>query len=436
VNVANAQTLGVADELAQINRARSSTVSGGVIFRSRSGENGLSNLTDIEAPVQGRIAAGNGHVVVTATPVTLDAGTASNDPNTLARFGASVVGGLTGQNLSGDQTASGVGLSVGYETDSIKADVGRTPFGFREANWVGGAEYNGGITDKVSYSIAVARRAVTDSLLSYAGTRDSSISTYAQNNAAALKALIGNANYQTLVNEGTLTWGGVTSNGGSASLGWDDGMSGAYVNASYEYLDGHNVASNTAVKGGGGVYTRLFTDTNQTLTVGVNTTLMHYDKNLSYFTYGQGGYFSPQQYVILNIPVEYKGRNGAFTYDVKGSIGVQHYRQDASNYFPNNSGAQQVLASLTATSFTSPYTTNGVVYPATSKTGVAYSFNASAEYQLAPQLFLGGSASLGNAYQYREYLAAVYVRYSFTKQTGAVTYPPTTLTSPYLPVTN
>ncbi len=23
-----------------------------------------------------------------------------------------------------------------------------------------------------------------------------------------------------------------------------------------------------------------------------------------------------------------------FTYDVKGSIGVQHYRQDASNYFP------------------------------------------------------------------------------------------------------
>lgn len=233
--VANAQTLGVADELAQINQAQSSTVSGGIIFRQRTGEDGLSNLTDIEAPVQGRIAAGNGHIVVTATPVTLDAGTAGNDPNTLARFGASVVGGLTGQNLSGDQTASGVGLSVGYETNSIKADVGRTPIGFREANWVGGAEYNGGITDKVSYSIAVARRAVTDSLLSYAGTRDSSISTFAQNNAAALKAQLGDATYQNLVNNGTLTWGGVTSNGGRASLGWDDGMSGAYVNASYEY---------------------------------------------------------------------------------------------------------------------------------------------------------------------------------------------------------
>jgi cellulose synthase operon protein C len=430
--VANAQTLGVADELAQINRARSSTVSGGVIFRSRTGEDGLSNLTDIEAPVQGRIAAGNGHIVVTATPVTLDAGTASNDPNTLARFGGSVVGGLAGQNNSGDQTASGVGLSVGFETDSIKADVGRTPFGFREANWVGGAEYNGGITDKVSYSLAVARRAVTDSLLSYAGTRDSSLNNM---NTAALTALSNAPLNTAIANQlnqvGTLTWGGVTSNGGRASLGWDDGMSGAYVNASYEYFDGYNVASNTAVKGGGGVYTRLFTDANQTLTVGVNTTLMHYDKNLSYFTYGQGGYFSPQQYVILNFPVEYKGRSGAFTYDLKGSIGVQHYRQDASNYFPTDSALQGVVSKLSAT----PYSTSGV-YPGTSKTGVAYSFNASAEYQLAPQLFVGGSASLGNAYQYREYMAAVYVRYSFTKQLGAVSYPPTTLTSPYLPVTN
>ena len=78
----------------------------------------------------------------------------------------------------------------------------------------------------------------------------------------------------------------------------------------------------------------MLKDADQTLTVGVNTTLMRYDRNLSYFTYGQGGYFSPQQYVILNLPVEWTGRNGQFTYDLKGSIGAQHYRQDPSNYFP------------------------------------------------------------------------------------------------------
>ncbi|NIF80610.1 tetratricopeptide repeat protein [Paraburkholderia sp. Cy-641] len=411
-NVANAQTLGVAEELAQVNREQASTVSGGLVFRNRSGEDGLSSVTDIEAPIQGRIKAGNGHVVVTATPVTLDAGTASTSTSTLARFGSglSTPGGATnavaGNNTYGSQTASGVGLSVGYESRSISGDIGVTPIGFRETNIVGGAQYNGGITDKVSYSLAVARRAVTDSLLSYAGARDSGAG---------------------------LEWGGVTSTGGRAALAWDDGTSGLYVNAGYQYYSGNNVPSNNAIKGGGGVYTRLLKDADQTLTVGVNTTLMGYNRNLSYFTYGQGGYFSPQQYVILNLPVEWTGREGLFTYDVKGSIGVQHYRQDASNYFPTDP-TRQATAAAFANSLGN--LDSNAVYPGQSKTGVSYSISAVGEYQLAPQLAFGATASLGNAYEYREWLAAVYVRYSFSKQTGLQPFPPTPLTSQYLSLSN
>jgi hypothetical protein len=133
--VANAQTLGVAEELAQVNREQTSTVSGGIVFRNRAGEDGLSDLTDIEAPIQGRIQAGNGHVIVTATPVTLDAGTASNEPQTLARFGS---GAATTAGAYGSQTANGVGLSLGYQNKSLSGDVGVTPLGFREVNGVGG----------------------------------------------------------------------------------------------------------------------------------------------------------------------------------------------------------------------------------------------------------------------------------------------------------
>jgi cellulose synthase operon protein C len=414
-NVASAQTLGVAEELAQINREQASTVSGGIVFRNRSGEDGLSTLTDIEAPIQGRIKAGNGHIVVTATPVTLDAGTASGNVSTLARFGAglsnstSASAAIAGNNNYGSQTASGVGLSLGYQGRSFNGDVGVTPLGFPEKTVVGGLQYNGGITDKVSYSLAVARRAVTDSLLSYAGARDSGSG---------------------------LEWGGVTSNGGLASLAWDDGTSGLYVNAAYQHYQGDNVASNNAVKGGGGVYTRLLKDADQTLTIGVNTTLMSYDKNLSYFTYGQGGYFSPQQYMILNLPVEWTGRNGAFTYDVKGSIGVQHYRQDASNYFPLNDGSSRQGDAAAEAKFIGTGVDSGAVYPGQSKTGVSYSLSAVGEYQLAPQLAFGATASLGNAYEYREWLAAVYLRYSFSKQTGLQPFPPTAVSSPYLSLSN
>lgn len=414
-NVASAQTLGVAEELAQVNREQSSSISGGIVFRNRSGEDGLSNLTDIEAPIQGRIRAGNGHVVVTATPVTLDAGSAAGNVSTLARFGSglsnstSETAAIAGNNTYGSQTASGVGLSVGYEGRQLSGDIGVTPIGFRETNIVGGAQYNGGITDKVSYSLAIARRAVTDSLLSYAGARDAGSG---------------------------FEWGGVTSNGGLGSLAWDDGTSGLYVNAAFQYFDGTNVPGNTAVKGGGGVYTRLLKDADQTLTVGVNTTLMRYDKNLSYFTYGQGGYFSPQQYVILNLPVEWTGRNGAFTYDVKGSIGVQHYRQDSSNYFPLNDGSNRQSSAAANAGFVGTGVDSGAVYPGQSKTGVSYSLSAVGEYQLAPQLAFGATASLGNAYEYREWLAAVYVRYSFSKQTGLQPFPPAPLTSPYLSLSN
>jgi cellulose synthase operon protein C len=423
-NVSATQTLGVAQELAQINREQASTITGGVDFRNRAGEDGLSELTDIEAPLQGRIAAGNGHIVVTATPATLDASSAgTGNISTLSRFGAGTslvnlanakaadVQAFASQNNFGSQTANGVGLSLGYESQALSGDVGVTPLGFPQQNVVGGLQYNGSATDKVSYSLAVARRAVTDSLLSYAGARDQ-----------------GN----------NLEWGGVVSNGALASLGWDDGTSGLYLNGAFQYLTGDNVPNNDAEKGGGGVYTRVYSDAGQILTVGLNTTLMHYDKNLSYFTYGQGGYFSPQQYVILNLPVEWTGRTGAFTFDLKGSIGVQHFREDPSNYFPTN-GNMQNQAAINANAINLVSTTQvdpNAVYPGLSKTGVAYSFKAVGEYQLAPQLAVGAVASLGNAYEYREWLAAVYVRYSFTKQEGIQPFPPTPTISPYLTLSN
>ncbi len=229
----------------------------------------------------------------------------------------------------------------------------------------GAVQYQNAITDKVSYSLAVARRAVTDSLLSYAGAHDAGAG---------------------------LEWGGVTSTDARGDLGWDDGTSGVYANTAFQYLDGRHVATNTAVKGGSSIYTRIFRDADQTLTVGANTTLIHYDKNLSYFTYGQGGYFSPQQYVILNFPVEYMGRTGLFSYDVKGSIGVQHYRQDASNYFPTDGTRQDKAAASSLTPDA------GAIYPGQDKTVVSYSLSATGEYQLAPQLAFGATASFGNAY--------------------------------------
>ncbi|SDV47839.1 cellulose synthase subunit BcsC-related outer membrane protein [Chitinasiproducens palmae] len=398
-------------EIDQINQQTASTLSAGVSMHNRTGESGLSSLMDIETPIEGRIGAGDGHIVVRATPVTLDAGTASSSYDVASRFGAGPAAAYaaslgSGASLS-SQSATGVGISAGYETQHLKFDVGSTPIGFKETNIVGGVNYRGNFNDETTIAVDASRRAVTDSLLSYAGAYD---------------------------NRTGQTWGGVTSSGGRVDLTWDDGLNGIYGYGAFNYLTGKGVASNTRGEGGGGLYRRLIKQADRTLTAGVNVTVFGYDKNLRYFTYGNGGYFSPQQYLSLSVPVSWAARSGKFSYQVKGSLGVQHFREDDAAYFPTNAAMQSAANTAQAAAAAAGLTTQTTAtYAGQSKTGLGYNLQANAEYQLAPQIYLGGTAGIDNARDYSQWFGGIYLRYAFERMGSAPTLPPVPLHSPYLP---
>ncbi|RKP47767.1 cellulose synthase subunit BcsC-related outer membrane protein [Pararobbsia silviterrae] len=392
----------VQDELDQINREQASTVGGGLSFRNRDGTTGLSSLTDIEAPIEGRVSTGDGHVVIRATPVYLDAGTPDTTIYTRSQFGTGLAS-PTQAVAVGSQSATGTGLSIGYQSRSWALDVGSTPLGFHYTNITGDITYHGAVNDLVSYQLAATRQPVTDSLLSYAGAYDARSGTW---------------------------WGGVMSSGARAQIGWDDGTNGAYVYGSFNYLNGNDVETNTRAEGGGGFYTHLINAIDESFTAGVNAMFFGYNKNLSGFTVGQGGYFSPQTYVALNIPFDYYGRTGDLTYRVNGSLGVQHFNEDSTPYFPNNAqdqaGAEQAAAASVADN---PGLT--ATLPSQSKTGVRYNLLGVVEYQLAPQLFVGGVGGVDNASDYRQWYASVYMRYAFSRQAGAPLLPPTPVVTPY-----
>ena len=62
---------------------------------------------------------------------------------------------------------------------------------------------------------------------------------------------------------------------------------------------------------------------------------MHYGQNLRYFTYGQGGYFSPEAYLLAGVPISWIGHYGPnFHYSVNGSIGGQAFQEESAAYFP------------------------------------------------------------------------------------------------------
>ncbi|RYF70246.1 MAG: cellulose synthase, partial [Comamonadaceae bacterium] len=234
-------------------------------------------------------------------------------------------------------------------------------------------------------------------------------------------------------------WGGVVATGGRGALAWDAGDFGIYGYGSYHALNGNNVADNFRVEGGGGFYAHLLRGDTHTITAGMNIGLLHYDKNLSYFTFGHGGYFSPQRYIGLDFPVSWSGKQNRLAWRVNASLGVQSFTQDETPYFPTDSTRQsqvrEAMAQATEVGLNNTIFTG--FYPSTSRTGLAYNLGAALEYQVAPQLFLGGTVGLSNARNYRQFTGNVYLRYLFDNKGSALLNTPPSLsplTSPYTPL--
>lgn len=202
------------------------------------------------------------------------------------------------------------------------------------------------------------------------------------------------------------TWGQVTKNGGTLQLSYDDGDAGFYVGGGgYSYL-GQNVASNTSINANAGVYLRPYHDEYRQLQAGLSMSYMDYSKNLSYFTYGQGGYFSPQNYVSVSLPVSLTEKYDNWTMKLGGSVGYQSYSQDKSAYFPTNSEWQQTLETAVSNGFAKE-----AYYSATSKSGIGYTLRAGADYKVNKQMTLGGQIGYDTFGDYNESTAGLYIRY-------------------------
>jgi hypothetical protein len=130
----------------------------------------------------------------------------------------------------------------------------------------------------------------------------------------------------------------------------------------------------------------------------VNLFGMHYAKNLRYFTVGHGGYFSPQRFLLFNVPVTWTGKARRLEYTVGTSIGSQSFTENASPYFPMDPLVQGA---------TGPY------YPSMASSGVNYNVDVRSAYQVAENWFLVGFLNVNNARFYSQQSAGVSIRYSF-----------------------
>jgi hypothetical protein len=377
--------------LAQIEQQSNPMWLGGFGFRWHDGTSGLNQLTEVGAPAQLSFSPWyTGTARLTVLPVYLDAGTLST--GNLNLFGTNPI--FTARGFPafspGAQNAAGVGVLGGYTYQDFTGQIGTSPIGFLVTNIVGMAAYQPKFwDDTLSVRVEGFRQPVTDSLLSYAGTR----------------APVAGPNTLTSGSFGNGTiWGGVVKSGGAISAFYDDTMYGAYGSVSYGELTGENVASNDEFNGLLGAYFRPYKTDNATLRVGISSYYAGFEKNLSGFTYGQGGYFSPANFIAITFPVEYTGHNGPWSYLASAAIGVQHSNEDKSAIFPNNQNAQIALANTPgAVAFAEGGTT----------TGPAFNVKGQIEYAIDDTATIGAAVSFDNGNNYNEVIAKLYLRKTF-----------------------
>lgn len=288
------------------------------------------------------------------------------------------------------QHQNGTSIGAGWRSDRWSADIGTTPLGFEVTNWVGGLTWNTDAGD-VGVSLTASRRPISSSLLAFAGARDP--------NPASGK-----------------TWGGVVATGGAIGLSYDRGEAhGIWADISAHQISGTHVADNSRERLMSGYYYKLINENNRRATIGLNGMLWHYAKDLSDYSLGQGGYYSPQSYASLSVPVTWRQRSENWSYELGGSVSLSHSKTDAQSRYPLSFGA------LTRDN---PPGSNG------GGSGVGYTLQARVERRLSSHWTLGLGVDIQQAKDYTPSHGLMYLRYSMAGWQGDLDMPPQPLT-PY-----
>ncbi len=359
----------IQQQLAVLEGASSGWNGGTSSLDYRSGAPGFERLAIFSGQAEASGVLGPGvRTTFIVEPVLLDSGQATS-AETLRQ------GTLSASTVPNVQSAAGTAGEFQLQTSNFGARIGTTPRGFLVRNYTGGLYIH---PASAHFSLEFTRDPVLDTQLSFAGLRD-------QGSATANS--VGN------------TWGGVISNSGEIHINSGDQFSGWYFQGGGQYLTGVHVANNERIDGDGGAYWTAWRSPDYgNLVVGMNFFGTHYEHNLRYFTYGQGGYFSPGAYLLAAVPLTFNGHYGAkFHYRTTGSLGVQAFQESASPYFPLDAAYQAAQGNP--------------IYPERTSVGGNYNLDAEGSYAIADHWYAGGYVSFNNSRDYASDKVGFFFRY-------------------------
>jgi Flp pilus assembly protein TadD len=338
-----------------------------ITMRSREGEPGRHALFELSAPSRLEFPNPWGTLSLQVTPTQLSAGqlvSSGSGPDTVL-FGT-VSGAISERNIE----AEGVALGVGYGYRGWQLDLGVTPMNFASSNIVGGLRWKHAFRD-ITLTLEASRQAVEESVLSFAGVSDPGTGR---------------------------VWGGVVKQGGAVTLRHDGRDSKSYAVLDYKYLTGTNVEPNHSLEAHLGLQWELHSARSTRLETGIAVSVMAFQRNLSEFTYGHGGYFSPQRFFHFGLPIDWQGSYQAMAWRLTLEPGVTWFQVDEAPYYPLAASVQ--ISEPTAR------------YPSRESLGLGVDGGLEIGYALTPLMTLGARAELHTGDDYRELCAVAFLRFA------------------------
>lgn len=373
-------------------------------WRSDNASQGTSDTDTRTTILQLDLPVADGTGFMRAEQINMDAGAFKADPDGLVRENYGTCGvavrrkGTTGPDFSGcedrSQSANGTMMAAGWKNETWNVDIGRTPDTFKVPNWLGGVAYSSKI-GSVGWTLTGSRRPLSNSILSYSGATDP--------------------------NTG-VTWGGVTSNGVTLSLSHDEGgVDGVWASLGQHWLVGKNVEDNHKNTAMAGYYYRLVERADERMRTGLTVMYWSYDKDLSEYTLGQGGYYSPQQYFSIGVPLNYAFRTPNWSVSLESSVGWSYAQTKSNDLYPLSGLNDKILHAVDQAGYELSeglgQTSGG------NSNGIGIRLQGLVERRLTDNLVLGGGLLYQHSEGYAPSRAMLYLRYTFDTWQGNLPMP-------------
>lgn len=269
-----------------------------------------------------------------------------------------------------------VDVRLRYEREGIytpSIELGVSPAGGEVTPTIVGSVALRSTQDWGEWKAEIYRESIRESILSYTGMKDPYTGQ---------------------------TWGRVSDSGLNLSVfaplqdQWN-----IYGQLAAGVLDGQNVASNNHFKFTLAFNKQLEHPDFAYITLGPSFTFEHYARNLSFFTFGQGGYFSPDYLFQGTLGLQFMTKE-ARSYLIKGGLdlGLQNYRQGATPVFPEGN-TEAIYQSSDAQTFIANVNVAGLLL-------------------LSPRWALGGILGYNRTANYSEVMAGISFKYFFEPRAG------------------